>query len=329
MLCPALEMEIYTFPNLRYGPLMPSDYTHTARDPAPPQYIGTNAEKPPESTANPAPQQFSLAHLTLLHCSPPELTHIAASAGFDFVSLRIIPLNLPGEPQYPLAANKHLFTKTLEALCSTGVRVLDVELAKISHEVDINEYRGALECAARLGANHVLCSVWCTEFVLTCDKFSQLCELAAQFNLTVDLEFVPFAGIRTLTQATRVLRTCKRPNAGICVDTLHFDRTSSSIEALANLPAEWFHYAQICDAAAIYSSDVEDLKRVAREERLFLGDGGIDVRSILSALPAIPYSIETPNARLLELLGPELFAQQCLRKAKQIISDPGRRFITT
>jgi hypothetical protein len=44
--------------------------------------------------------RFSLAHLTVLGCAPPEVTHIAARAGYDFVSYRIIPMGLANEPNY-------------------------------------------------------------------------------------------------------------------------------------------------------------------------------------------------------------------------------------
>jgi hypothetical protein len=33
-------------------------------------------------------QEFSLAHLTVLGCAPPEMTYIAARAGYDYVSIR-------------------------------------------------------------------------------------------------------------------------------------------------------------------------------------------------------------------------------------------------
>ena len=42
-------------------------------------------------------QQYSLAHLTVLGCAPPEMTYIAARAGYDYVSLRPIFMGLPGE----------------------------------------------------------------------------------------------------------------------------------------------------------------------------------------------------------------------------------------
>ena len=41
--------------------------------------------------------RYSLAHLTLIGCSAPELVYVAARAGYDAVSPRFIPQNVPGE----------------------------------------------------------------------------------------------------------------------------------------------------------------------------------------------------------------------------------------
>ena len=48
-------------------------------------------------------QQYSLAHLMLLGCAPPEMVYIAARAGYDFISPRMIYMGLPGETNYALA----------------------------------------------------------------------------------------------------------------------------------------------------------------------------------------------------------------------------------
>ena len=61
------------------------------------------------------------------------------------------------------------------------------------------------------------------------------------------------------------------------------------------------------------------MKYVAREGRLFVGEGGIDVPAILERMPRVPYSIELPNARRLAELGPEQFARRCLVTAKDCI----------
>jgi sugar phosphate isomerase/epimerase len=265
--------------------------------------------------------QFSLAHLTLLHCSPPELTEIAARAGFEYVSYRPIAFGLEGEPRHPLASDRGLYKRTKAALRSTGVRLLDIELARIHAEVAVRTYLPALECAAELGGRHVLTSIWCDDMELARDRFSELCELAAPLGLTVDLEFVSFAAVATLTQAARLLRACPYPNAGLCVDTLHFDRAGCSVAELDPLPQQWFHYAQICDAPAHRPGNDEYARRIAREGRLFFREGAIDVRGILAHLPPMPYSIELPNATLLAALGPEEFARRSLTSARRYLAE--------
>ena len=63
-------------------------------------------------------REFSLAHFTLLDRPPPELARVAARAGYDFIGLRLIPLDRPGEPRYPLAEDRQLRAETRRAQCA-------------------------------------------------------------------------------------------------------------------------------------------------------------------------------------------------------------------
>ena len=263
--------------------------------------------------------QFSLSHLTLLRYSPPVLIELAAEAGYDFVGLRIIPLNLPGEPIHPLVTDAVLRRQTRLALRNTGLEILDVELARILPNNDVSRYRPALECAAELGARHVLSSAWCGDRHFVQDQFSALCELTRPLGLTVDFEFVTFAAYATLNDAVELLRSTLCPNAGLAIDTLHFARSGHRPEQLDGLPRDWFHYAQICDGPFEYSMEETELKSVAREGRWYVGEGGVGVPQILSRLPDVPYSVELPNARRTVLLGDELFARRCLVTARQCL----------
>ncbi|HEY0939854.1 MAG TPA: sugar phosphate isomerase/epimerase [Steroidobacter sp.] len=265
---------------------------------------------------------FSLAHLTLLDQAPPELTEIAARAGYDYVSLRAIPLGLPNEITYALGKDRALFRRTKAALASTGVRLLDIELARIYSGVDVRSYLPAIEAAAELGGAHLLCSVWCDGRSFVLDRFIELCELTRPFGITVDLEFVTFASINTLSAAIDIVSASRCDNAGICIDTLHFDRSHCTPEQLASVPPEWFHYAQICDGPANYATDEASLKSIAREGRLYLGEGNIDVPGILANMPSMPYSIELPNRDRQLRLGPEEFARQCLVTARCALYPP-------
>lgn len=261
-------------------------------------------------------QQYSLAHLTVLGCPPPEMTYIAARAGYDFVSIRIIYMGLPGEPNYALAENPELLRQTKQALKSTGVRVHDIELARIQDGADVKRYEPALEAAAELGARAVLSSIWTPDLGYATEQFAQLCDLAQPYKLTVDLEPVPITPIRTVADAAAVLRQVKRDNAGLVVDAHHFHRALDTPAALEGFPREWFHFAQICDAPSRIPTEREEMIRCMREQRLYLGEGGIDVAAIFERLPQMVFSIELPHLARARELGYAEHAFRCLESAR-------------
>jgi len=269
--------------------------------------------------------QFSLAHLTALHCSPPQLIEIAARAGYEFVGLRPIPVGARNEPLHPFATDRALFSATRAALAATGVQLLDIEVARIIKEARPQDYLPAIEAAAQLGGKHVLSSAWCDDLPYIRDFFAELCGLARQFGLTVDLEFVTWSGIRTLNEAVDLVRATQCDNAGIVIDTLHFDRCHADLAMLGSLPREWFRFVQICDAPAKYSTERDELIRIGRDARLYLGEGGIDVAAILRRLPAVPLSIEIPNTRKLAALGAEQYARLCIETARSYLAASAYR----
>jgi len=264
--------------------------------------------------------QFSLAHLTMLDQPPPALIEIAARAGYDFVSLRPIPVGAPGEPLYPLATDKDLLSRTRAALAATGLRLLDIEVARILPGVDPRSYLPAMEVAAELGGQHVLTSAWCTDRPFILDFFTRLCDLAKPLGLSVNMEFVTWSGMRSLSEAAGIVAEADRDNGGIVVDMLHFDRCHGTLAALGRLPKHWFRFAQVCDGPAVYSSTIEELTRVGREARLFPGEGGIDVAGIVRSLPPIPLAVEVPNKVRLAEIGPEAYARRCLESTKACLA---------
>jgi len=269
--------------------------------------------------------QFSLAHLTALHCSPPQLIEIASRAGYEFVGLRPIPVGARNEPLHPFATDRALFARTKAALAATGVRLLDIEVARIIKEAKPRDYLPAIEAAAQLGGKHVLSSAWCDDLPYIQDFFTELCSLAQQFGLSVDLEFVTWSGIRTLNEAADLVRASRCDNAGIVIDTLHFDRCHAELASLGALPREWFRFVQICDAPAKYSTERDELIRIGRDARLYLGEGGIDVAGILRRLPAGPLSIEIPNTTKLAALGAEQYARLCIETARSYLAASAYR----
>lgn len=265
-------------------------------------------------------KQFSLAYLTVLGCAPPEMTYIAWRAGYDFVSIRPIYMGLPGEPNYDLAENKDLFRQTKRALGETGVKLHDIELARIYDGVDVKRYVPAMEVAAELGGRAVLSSIWTPDRCFYIEKFAELCDLAKPFGLTVNLEYVPIACISNLAGALDILRTVNRENAGLMIDTHHFHRAGDKVEDLDSVPSDWFRFAHLCDAPAQIPTEKEEMTRILREARLYCGEGGIDIAGILNRLPEIPYSIELPNVARVKELGYAEHAFRCLETAKEYIA---------
>ena len=270
-------------------------------------------------------QKYSLAHLTVLGCPPPEMTYIAARAGYDYVSIRPIYMGLPGEPNYALADNKEMFRQTKRALADTGVKIHDIELARVTNEIDPKQYLPAFEVSAELGATSVLSSIWTDNRDVYLEKFAQLCDMAKALGMTVDLEYVPIAGVKNLVGAVDVLRTVNRDNAGLMIDAHHFHRAGDKLEDLDGLPKEWFHFAHLCDAPADIPADREELIRIMREGRLYAGEGGINIAAIFNRLPEIVYSIELPNSAYVKEMGYAEHAFRCLETAKKYFAAHPRR----
>jgi sugar phosphate isomerase/epimerase/4-hydroxyphenylpyruvate dioxygenase-like putative hemolysin len=259
---------------------------------------------------------FSLAHLTALSLSPPELVDAAAEAGYRYVGLRMTRVT-PQEPHYPLATDPALLRATKVHLAATGVEVLDIELARLSPAENPDDFQRLLEAGAELGARHVITQLPDPDHHRKTDRFARLCELARPLGLTIDLEFPSWTETPDLHTAVRVLRDAGQPNAGILVDLLHFARSGSSIAELRQLPREWFHFAHVCDAPPGVPATNEELIHTARFERLFPGEGGIDIPGILGALPAgIPYALEIPRATLVAQVGGKEHARLAIAAAR-------------
>lgn len=268
-------------------------------------------------------KKFSLAYLTVAGCAPPEMTYIAARTGYDYVSLRLIPMGIAEETAY-LPEDRTLIKNTKAALKETGVKVLDLELARILTDVEPKTYVPAMEVAAELGAKHVISSAWTTGLTdreLIVERYAELCDLAAPFGLTVDLEFPSFSRLTNIREAADVINAVKRTNCGLLIDTLYFYFSRVSLQDLDMIPKEWLHFMHICDTSAAIPATREDMIHIARDERRYLGEGCIDFASILEHMPEIPYSIELPNLKRVKELGFEGHAQRCIETAKQCLNN--------
>lgn len=263
-------------------------------------------------------RRFSLAYLTVHGVTPAAQARIAARAGYDFVSFRLCPLGVPGEPDCDPIAPEAL-RETKRALRETGLSVLDIELARIVRDRDPESYLPVMEAAAELGARYLISSAWTTDrddgrFII--ERYGEICDLAREFGMTVDLEFPTFSRLRSLADAIDVVRAAARPNGGVLVDALYYHFSSCTPADLATLPAGWVHFLHLCDTAQRIPATEREQIRLAREARLYVGEGCIDLGALTAALPAVPLSIELPNARRSAELGHDGHAQRCIETAR-------------
>ncbi|MFN7916782.1 MAG: sugar phosphate isomerase/epimerase [Vicinamibacterales bacterium] len=271
----------------------------------------------------PQARTFSLAYLTVFGCPPPEMTYLAGRAGYDFVSLRPISMNLPGEPVFDLARDPVLLRQTRTALAATGLRVHDIELARIGDGVDARSWQPALEVGAALGAQRVISSIWTADRTFALEAFATVCELARPLGLTIDLEFVTFANLKTLRDARDFLDAARQPNVGILVDMLHCSRSRVPLAELDGVPRDLLHFVHVCDGAVPWDATDQALIHTARDERLYLGEGGIDVAAIMRRLPPVVCSIELPHTARVREMGYAEHAFRCLETTKAYFSQRG------
>src|SRR5690606_1984859 len=182
--------------------------------------------------------QFSLAHLTVLTCPPTEMIRIAQRTGYDFVSLRLTAVT-PTEHVFALQDDQARLNEVLALMADTGVRVPDIELARMPPEIEPETYQAVLDTAAELGAQHILAQLPDPNRARATERFGRLCDMAQPLGLSVGLEYPSWTETPNLQAAADVVRAVDRPNASVVVDTLHFDRARDSLDDLRALPREW------------------------------------------------------------------------------------------
>jgi sugar phosphate isomerase/epimerase len=264
--------------------------------------------------------KFSLAALTVLELAPPELVEVAAACGYDHVGIRLLPA-VPGGLAYPLMDDAAGLKETLARLEATGITVADLEVVAFRPETDVATFSAFFETGARLGAKNILVAGYDPDLARFTDRFAKFCEAAALHGLTADLEFMPWTSVPDLRTANSIVAQVGQPNAGVLVDALHFDRSKSLLGELVRLPADRLHYWQLCDGPAERPATTEEMMHAARYERMFPGEGGIDLVSLTRALPTdIPISIEVPTASLAKTLNAEMRARRALEGAKKVLA---------
>lgn len=261
--------------------------------------------------------ELTLAHLTLLHVSPPRLVEVASKAGFDSVNLRLLPAHQtdPSEPRHPMSTGDQIFRETKARLGDLGLAVHDIEVIRLQNGIEVSAYHDLFEVGFQLGARHVVVISDDSDENRTADNLAKLAQVAAQYRLKLALEFMVYTGTKTLRQALRVVEKTGMQEISVLVDVLHFMRSGGCIAELSRIDKFRIPFVQLCDAPRHPPDDGQGGVRMeARSHRLFPGSGELPLMDFLRALPEqTGIAVEVPVFGV----GAEYNDQQIAEKAFQ------------
>lgn len=263
-------------------------------------------------------RKFSLAYLTIPGVKALDQIKIAAEAGYDYVSLRTIPMGQESEPQNILEDDPQLFKKIQAELKAREMKLLDIELVRIA-EGDTKDYRRAFEKGAELGATDVLSSVWTSDKSYAIEAYGKLCAQAQEFGLTVNFEFPIVSEVKTLKETIAIQDQVGASNLKILMDMIYCYWDKVTPEIIQALNPERFGVIHLCDCPKNWEQ--EEIVNVVRGQREYCGQGVIDLAGLLKALPKNNCSIELPNLANIEEFGPLGHAKKCLENAKAVFAE--------
>lgn len=265
-------------------------------------------------------RSISLAALTVLELTPPEVVSCAAEAGYSHIGLRLLPAT-PTEPRYEIVGNTPLLREVERRLADTGVRVLDVEIFRLKPGTRVGDYEAAIATAARIGASELLVAGNDPDETRLVDSFAAFCDLAGTYGLGAGLEFMPWTDAKDLTQGARIVDFAGRDNGGVLIDPFHLSRSRSRIEDIGTIPPSRLRSMQFCDVPAVVPPTMEAILAEARAERLFPGDGELDLAGMLRAVPRdIPLSVEAPTHTLARTVGATERARRALAGTRRVLA---------
>lgn len=236
---------------------------------------------------------ISLAALTVLEVSPVEAVRIAARNGYSHVGLRCVPAT-PEELHFPILSDLALRRELKSVIAGEGICVLDTEIVRIKSTMDWGVTESAIAFSSEFGATRLLVADNDPDPARSHDTFAKMADLASGYDVTPHLEFMPWTCAPNLAAAQS--RIDGIANGALLIDAFHLARSGGQASDI--IPGDsMIGYVQLCDIAGPIPA-MDRILQEARSDRLFPGEGEIDLLGLLQRLPDIPISLEVPADRL-------------------------------
>lgn len=181
-----------------------------------------------------------------------------------------------------------------------GLPALDAEVVWLMPGPPDDHHRRVVDIARALGAPNVLVVSSDPDDAATAAKLRTLCE-HGDGEVRIALEFALFTKVKSIAQASAILRAVDHPAAAMLIDPLHLERSGGAPADVAQVPRAWLPYAQFCDAGPLTfdMSDTAAIIEEAVDRRLDPGEGVLPLDALLGAMPSgLPLSVELRSKAL-------------------------------
>jgi len=179
-----------------------------------------------------------------------------------------------------------------------GIEVVELEMLHDWYAVGIRKEasdamaRRLFEWAGALGARHLKVGTGFSGEMMDRSQMvggmADLCAKAERVNLTIALEPMPPAMIRTPAEGLALIEEAGAPNAGLLLDTWHVYRAGVDYDTLRDIPAERIVSLELIDGGV--EPFAGDLILDSIDHRRLAGRGAFDVDRFLRAVFATGYN---------------------------------------
>lgn len=198
-----------------------------------------------------------------------------------------------------------------DVLAEHGIVMAEIEIVRgwwatagPQHDEFVEMRDLAFEMADRFGCRY-LQAIAGTEhsFQEAVDGMGELCRQAADHDLLVGIEWLPYTQIPTAVEARALVEAVDLPNCGYCVDIWHHTRTLNDLDTIRAMDGSKIFCIQMNDGTVAQTTDL-DYKADCLTARVPPGSGEFDAVGLISTLHqmgvAAPISLEVCSTELWE-----------------------------
>jgi sugar phosphate isomerase/epimerase len=258
--------------------------------------------------------RLTLAHLTAIGLTTPQIVTLAADIGCEGVALNPGTINIDlGGRISRLHDDPAARRATAQALAATGVTIDLIDALGIEPRFSLTENAAVLEVFRDLGATRFNIVVMDTEMSRVRENLAAVCEFAQRIGMVPMLEFSGLGGpIASLKIAAALAASGEYPGLKLTIDSLHLARCGETPADIAALDPALIGAAQICDGPLAHPGQ-DAYRHEALFERGIPGEGELPLLDFLKSIPADV--LVSPEVPLRALRASGVSINECARRA--------------